>query len=430
MAWTTPATAVAGSILTAAFWNQQVRDLFALIKTSITDDGLGWIGRLLYAGGTIAASAPVADWSQTWNNALVAFKAFRLVITDAASDAASLVIEVLGGAAGTTPLFLLSKTGLGTFGGGVSADTISEKTAAAGVTVDGVLLKDGTLSGALLDYATSLCDGRLTLTSGAPVTDADVTAATTVYFTPNGRGNRIALFDGTNWRLLSFAELSIALGSDAANKNYDVFAYINAGAVAIERLVWTNDTTRATGLAAQDGVLVKSGDATRRYLGTYRTTATIGQTEDSATKRLVWNHQHRVRRYLVRLEGTDWNYTTSTWRQARASAANQVEVVVGVVGSALQLSVFAVAENSGTNANMAVGIGKDSTTDPSPLSTRSYPNSAGAGRTTPTHSTLNDTPAVGYHFYAWLERSTATGTTKWLGADTLGQSGIVGSIDA
>lgn len=39
MSFTTYATAIAGSILTAAFWNQQVRDNGNLIKTSIADDG-------------------------------------------------------------------------------------------------------------------------------------------------------------------------------------------------------------------------------------------------------------------------------------------------------------------------------------------------------------------------------------------------------
>lgn len=39
MSFTTYATAVAGSILTAAFWNQQVRDNGNILKTSINNDG-------------------------------------------------------------------------------------------------------------------------------------------------------------------------------------------------------------------------------------------------------------------------------------------------------------------------------------------------------------------------------------------------------
>src|SRR5688572_4720973 len=140
-----------------------------------------------------------------------------------------------------------------------------------------------------------LCCGRMTLTTGLPVTTADVTGASTVYFTPF-RGNLIAVHDGDHWQVLSFAELSLALGSDAANTNYDLFAYYSSGAVALERVAWTNATTRATALTTLDGVPVKSSDTTRRYLGTYRTTATVGQTEDSVGKRFVWNYYHRVRR--------------------------------------------------------------------------------------------------------------------------------------
>ena len=41
-------------------------------------------------------------------------------------------------------------------------------------------------------------NGRLTLTSGTPVTTNDVTAATTIYYTPY-KGNAIQLYNGTNW---------------------------------------------------------------------------------------------------------------------------------------------------------------------------------------------------------------------------------------
>ena len=66
-------------------------------------------------------------------------------------------------------------------------------------------------------------------------------------------------------------------------------------------LVWTNDTTRATAIDLQDGIPVKHGDSTRRYLGTYYTTAT-GQTEDSVAKRMVWNQNNRTRRQMRRAD--------------------------------------------------------------------------------------------------------------------------------
>lgn len=285
---------------------------------------------------------------------------------------------------------------------------------------------------ALSSSLNDVMNGRLTLTSGTPVTTADVTAATVVYFTPY-KGNRATLYDGTAWNIYNFTELSISLGSDAANTNYDVFGYISAGALAIERLAWTNATTRATALTTQDGVLVKSGDATRRYLGTYRTTGTIGQTEDSFAKRFLWNYNNRAERALRIVEATNsWTYTTATLRQANNSTANQVAVVVGWAEVMLEVSVVAaVANDNASPPQVVVGIGEDTTT--TILATtigRIHVPRASSGGVTQVRADARTYPAVGYHFYAWLEYSGATGTTTWYGDDgaTLLQSGIYGSV--
>lgn len=291
-----------------------------------------------------------------------------------------------------------------------------------------------TWSGKVANLLNAICDGRLTLTSGTPVTTSDVTAATTVYFTPNGNGNRIALYDGSAWQIVSFSELSIALGSDAANTNYDVFAYLNAGAVAIERLAWTNDTTRATALALQNGVWVKSGDATRRYLGSYRTTSTIGQTEDSELRRFVFNasSKNRARRSLRVIEATDnWTYTTATFRQVRASTANQVGVLIGLPGAMVELSAFAIASNSGGNVSICTAIGEDSTSTPI-AGQILHAGTAQVGINGPASAHIRRLPAVGYHFYVWQEFSGAAGTTTWVGDDGVAfrQTGMIGSVMA
>ena len=134
--------------------------------------------------------------------------------------------------------------------------------------------------------------GRLTLTSGTPVTTSDVTAATTIYYTPF-MGDKISLSDGTNWATYTFTQRSLSLSGLTANRNYDVFIYNNAGTLTLESLVWNSSSdsnTRTTSLVlTSGGIYTKSGDATRRYLGTFRTTGTTGQTEDSATKRFVFN---------------------------------------------------------------------------------------------------------------------------------------------
>src|SRR5437667_2558437 len=91
------------------------------------------------------------------------------------------------------------------------------------------------------DVDAGLCEGRLTLTSGTPITTSDVTGATNVYWTPY-QGNRIALYDGAAWSAVTFTELTLALGTLVNGQAYDVFAYSNAGVATLELLEWKHAT--------------------------------------------------------------------------------------------------------------------------------------------------------------------------------------------
>ena len=282
-----------------------------------------------------------------------------------------------------------------------------------------------------VSLSNSVCDGRISVTSGTAIPDADVTAATSVYFVPY-QGNRCAVYDGTaNWVIKTFTELSLSLGSDSINSNFDIFLYNNAGTLALERLAWTNDTARATALALQDGNYVKSGQTTRRYLGTYRTTSTLGQTEDSLNKRFVWNNMHRVRRPVRRLETTDsWAYSTATWRVVNNTTSNQINVVVGGAETTIDLTALAIAENTTGGATIYTGIGEDSVTTPTGLIAGQVMSKTDV----PFHNVmpLSRVVPVGYHYYAWLERAVASGTTTWYGdqgATSLYQTGLSGIID-
>lgn len=277
----------------------------------------------------------------------------------------------------------------------------------------------------------SVCNFRLTLETGVAVSTTDQTAKTTVYCTPY-KGNAIALYDGAAWVRRTSAEVSIALGTLTSGKNYDVFAYDNAGTLTLElSAAWTNDTTRADALALQDGVLGKSGTTTRRYLGTFRTTSTT-TTEDSAAKRFLWNQYNQARRKMkAATETTDtWNYTTATLRQANANTANQLDYVTGDAATLVEAVVRATRQNNnGAGVTAIVGVGVDSTTTNS--ADLMGGQNASASGFTETAAFYSGTPGLGRHFLAWLEFSNATGTTTWvgdIGAPTLFQSGIIGTI--
>ena len=235
-----------------------------------------------------------------------------------------------------------------------------------------------------------ICHGRLTVVSGKPFPTTDRTSQGTLYFTPY-IGNRISIYDGSNWISYALSEISLSLTVTSGN-NYDVFIYDNSGTLTLELSAWTDDTHRATAIVLQDGVYVKNGATTRRYLGTIRASGT-NIIEDSAQKRFLWNMYNRVPRKLHSHDtSVSWTYASTTWRQANASNVNQVEVVIGLEEGFVILSAETLCTASGVT-----GIGFDSTTT----------LFSACGITTGTVSIschfVHSTPS-GYHFYAQLER--------------------------
>jgi len=354
------------------------------------------------------------------------------------------------------------------------------------------------LTGGAGSVIPAICNGRLTLSSGIPVlnADVDVTGATILYFTPY-MGDKIALYDGTKWNLYAFSEISIELtdsqngtttnGSAVitgladtsqlivgmevsgtgipggatissinsvtqvtlsanatasgtvpltfkipAGKNVDVFCFDNSGTPKLEfGPLWTNNTTRATTLTPQNGVLAKTGTLTRRYLGTIRTTAIAGQTQCSfggigaTPKWFVWNMYHRKKVGLKVAEAANsWTYTTAAWRQMNASATNQIELLLGLSEEAVR--AISIVEFVTSSAAPRTGIALDVTN-----ATHSFlMGSSGAV------NTLNCAIAIyekylsdGYHYLAAVEYG-GTGVTFRGDNNVPGfvQSGLMGEF--
>lgn len=274
-----------------------------------------------------------------------------------------------------------------------------------------------------LSIGNDVADGRLTLTTGNPV--VDTTSSATVYYTPY-IGNRIDLFDGVaTWTRQNFSELSLSVAA-TSNGLYDVFAYNNAGVVTLTLgTVWTNTTTRALGLTRQDGVLVLASNTTRRYLGTIKVLSNLAY--DSVLIRGVWNYYHRVQR-TVSVEDTTptWSYATAAWRQARASAANQVVVVTGVAEDAVDLTCLGIGVTSAAAQNIGAGIGVDVTNSGSGAGLLSQSSSA-TGVTIAT-TRYNAASLVGEHVYAWLEYGVISGTVTWYGTSAAFAGGMRAGI--
>lgn len=271
--------------------------------------------------------------------------------------------------------------------------------------------------------------GRLTLETGVPVSTTDQSAKTSVFFTPFGC-NRIALYDGTSeWNLRTFNEITISAVGCTANKPYDVFMFDSAGTVTSEILVWSSTSARATALVLQNGIYVKTGATTRRYVGSFYCNASGGQTDDSLAKRYVFNADNRRPRELRRLETTSsWPYTTNAFHQANGSPLNQVEIMNGLPEESMVLTANGIASNSAAGAGattLITAIGEDVTNAVVAGSTTGLVSAVGTNEQQQMVAMLNKAPAVGYHFYAWLEFSVVTGTTTWYGAGS-NVTGLVG----
>jgi hypothetical protein len=250
----------------------------------------------------------------------------------------------------------------------------------------------------------SINGGRLTLTSGNPVTTSDVTSATTLYFTPY-RSDRLALYDGANWRIYSFTEKSLALGTLTTGTNYDVFAYASGGSVTLDNtslVAWSSNTARATALVQQNGVWVKSGASIYRYLGKIRTTGTT-TTEDIALNRFVFNAANRVRRAMRRYETTGaWSYNSVTYRPWNNNLSNRLQVVVGLDEDAIRVD-FQSQTASGVDW---VAIGLNSATTPTGL--KQVYNAQASNSTVPIQTWMIRNVGVGYHYIQPLEARSST----------------------
>jgi len=277
--------------------------------------------------------------------------------------------------------------------------------------------------------------GRLTLESGVPVSTADQTAKTALYYTPFIHDRVRVLSAGSVIREFQFTEITLNAPALTNALPYDVFLYDNAGTLTMEALVWTNTTTRATALAWQAGLgYVKSGATTRFYLGTIFASDT-NKMEDSAAKRFVWNAYNRVRRPVSVHDSTDsWTYTTATWRQKRATTTNQFACVCGLAGTSVaSLVEMASPAPSTTAVLLRCGIGYDATNARATGERNASTYNTPAGVVIPIQAHLDHCPGIGYHYYAELEYSTASGTSTWYGdagaASDL-QTGMSGTYDA
>ena len=196
--------------------------------------------------------------------------------------------------------------------------------------------------------------GRLSVSSTAPVFNG---TGASLYYYPYS-GSTLALKTGSSWYLRNFTNsgtvIPVVTGGTIASTIYDVYAYWTGTAVALELSTWISDSARNNSVVADPatGILVKSGDATRRFLGAVRTNSN-NQFVNTPAQRFVWNYYNQVAQNLF------WVYTGSsynlaggtTYRQVGGDTNAKIEVING---SPLAPDSLIVQANASREGNPSV----------------------------------------------------------------------------
>lgn len=276
--------------------------------------------------------------------------------------------------------------------------------------------------------------GRLNLGNSVPWENNPGPSAT-VYYVPYN-GSQIGLNNGGTWFLYDILAAGVAPSLSVAaltdNRLFDIFAYpYNGTQIALEGVSWTSDTLRAVTLTVIDGIPTKSGDNTRRYLGTARKRGGIVYCSGNYKFVELWNMYNRVPvPFEITYPTATWAIAASaTWRQADANASNQVNFCIGYRWGNFTAHARSRALNSTATARkIFTGIGIDSiTVATNKICTPGHCTNAIAGvAMADAHGDFNFN--AGQHYLAWLERGDGVETQTFQGSNGDESNGMIGEI--
>ena len=292
--------------------------------------------------------------------------------------------------------------------------------------------------------------GRLTLTTQTPVIAGDVSAATTVFYTPYV-GLLVPIYNGTSFTPTSIvSELSMNLvAGHAANNIYDFYIFNLSGVATLGTgpswsagaggSVTAGSCARGTGaggaaLSRLQGVLTNSVSMTALYgaalsttvapnQGTYVGSMYVDGTNGQVTCNIsagqsrkygIWNAYNRVPISLQVFDGTStWTYN-STFRPSNGNIANTFTSFAGLAEENVS-ATFVQRAQSTSSAAAVVGIGLNSSASPSGFSSI-LPLVVSLQSFSPAQ--FIQTPVLGISVMTSLEQSTGGSGTTFSGGST------------
>jgi hypothetical protein len=295
--------------------------------------------------------------------------------------------------------------------------------------------------------------GRLTLTSGAPIQTVNAAAATTIYFTPY-KGDSIALWSGSAFVARSFAELSLALDSNAADTGYhqsgkimDLLVFDDAGTLRLGTgVAWSGDNLIGTGAGSaereylngfwvnKNAMVCRFGSASgntvsvaaRRGLivGSVMFTAN-GQTEftpapagaagGTPAKLMLSNIYNQMQIVAVENDTTSSYAKTTTATEAfGASTNNRIDFLNALADTSVAAEAGSTLIVTAANATPYLGIGLDSTSIMTGL--KPLVSTAATGSNIPALASYYGIPSIGKHSVYALQAQFSTTQGNFSGA--------------
>jgi len=265
---------------------------------------------------------------------------------------------------------------------------------------------------------------RLCGQSGTPIPVTYYTS-NDIYLTPFN-GNRIALYNGATWDTLTSSEVSLSLITSprVPDLPFDIFAYNNSGTVTLEFLDWTNSTTRATALVRQDGVWCKTGALTRRWVGSCVARSAGIEFQwlpvYTSVRFDLFNADNRVP-FAFSVPGTVFGPLEYTYTSPEAWAQDvvwNVSFMVGIQEETATIELRSTSYSATANILRGVGVGAESTTVVSGLTTNT--TNTVINQYAGTEARLNPQPGIGVRVYSWLFRKPQSNTVVYVMSDAVG----------
>ena len=298
--------------------------------------------------------------------------------------------------------------------------------------------------------------GYLTPTSGVPIIPGDVSAATTIYYTPY-TGVLVPIYSGVAMVPTSIVtELQLTLtSSHVASNIYDCFIFLLNGVATLGTgpswsagsagSIAAGTCARGTGaggaaLSRISGILTNTVSMTIRY-GDGTTTTTVAANQATYVGSLfmdgtngqvscyrsygqsrkwgIWNAYNRAPVILKAGDSSSpWNYATATYRASRGDSANSLTIFSGLAEEVYDLAFLQNGNTNSNNSNLNIGIGYNSTSATTGTTGGFYGATSSASYLWEMTASYKAPPALGINVITSLEKSTGSGSETYYGTES------------